>query len=59
MNDNGKTKQLHDFEQGAAIMADSLPPYWWRLYSNMVREGFSEEQAMRLLATWIVSCKTS
>ena len=41
------------FEQGVAMLGDTLPPLWWRLYCNCKEQGFTEEQAMLLLRTHI------
>lgn len=47
--DKDKARQLHDFEQAAAMNAENFPPMWKRMYENLVKEGFTEDQAMRIL----------
>jgi hypothetical protein len=42
-----------EFDQSSALVADSLPPMWWRLYTGLIKEGFTKEQAMELLKTFI------
>lgn len=46
-------KDVQNFDEVTTMMANSFPPYWWKLYSNLVKEGFSESQAMDLLKTYI------
>ena len=36
-------------------MADLMPPVWKRLYDNLEAMGFTEEEAMKLLQTFILS----
>ena len=44
-----------DLDQSMAMIADTFPPLWRRLYFNMTCEGFTEDQAMRLLIAYISS----
>lgn len=46
-------KESQKFDQGAAFLGDALPALWWRMYNNMLLSGFSEEQAMSLLRTYV------
>ena len=41
------------FDQGASFIGDDLPAMWRRLWERMLEVGFSEEQAMVLLQTYI------
>lgn len=41
-------------EQVMAEIADRMPSFWFRMYSNCIREGFSETQAMDLVKTHIL-----
>lgn len=46
-------------DQATAALADHLPALWWRLYSNCVKCGFTPDQAIDLLHTYIeTTCKT-
>lgn len=48
-----RTEQLRAFDQAAAFVTESLPPMWRRLYLNSIAEGFSQDQAMKILQTYI------
>ena len=47
MDDLSKT------DQSMAIIADTFPRFWWRMYSNCKAEGFTDEQAFDLVALYI------
>jgi len=34
-------------------MADSLPPFFRRVFVNLNKEGFDQKQSMEILKTWI------
>ena len=40
---------LHQLEQALTAMAENLPPYWRRMFLRLMEEGFTEDQAMRVL----------
>lgn len=42
-----------ELEQGMAYVADTIPMYWWRMFTNLKDAGFTEAQAMQLLCTYI------
>ena len=48
-------KELSNFDQAAAQLADSLPPMWRRLYDNCQLSGFTPEQSWTLLTVYIFS----
>ena len=48
-----KSEQFQQFEQNSAMMADVFPVTWRRIYVNLVREGFTEEQSLSLLKAYI------
>lgn len=48
-------KQIAELDQALRLAADSMPPLWRRLYHNCVSEGFTEDQAMQLVKTFIIS----
>lgn len=48
-------KEQSDFEQSVAAIAESYPPMWRRMYLNLLSEGFSKDESMDLLKTFILS----
>jgi hypothetical protein len=42
-----------NFDQSAAFMGDNFPPLWWRLFTKMIDEGFTPDQALALLRAYI------
>ena len=46
-------KELQEFEQGAASLAENLPPMFRRFFVNLNNEGFDQKQSMEILKTWI------
>jgi hypothetical protein len=46
-------KEQAKFDQSAAALAEVLPSAWKQLYDGLMKEGFTEEQTMRLLSVWI------
>lgn len=57
-DEQDKTKEMHDYEQACAMLAETQPPMWWRLYGNLQKEGFTKEEAMKLLCAWIQNLKS-
>lgn len=47
------------FDQSSAFIADSFPETWWRMFSNLKNKGFSEEQALDILKTYITAICSS
>ena len=45
--------QIAEIEQSAAAMNERLVPIWYSMYKALVKEGFTEGQALDLLKTWI------
>lgn len=45
-----------DFDQAKSTLAETFPPWWRELYVSCIREGFSEEESMDLVKTYILSC---
>ena len=45
--------ELAGLGESCDVLADTLPPFWWQLFRNLMKEGFTEMQAMRLLITYI------
>jgi len=48
-------KEIAKFEQGISALSEILPSAAWSLYSEFLKQGFSEAQAMELVCTWIMS----
>lgn len=48
-----KTNQLHELEQALATLAENCPPMWHRLYINMQSEGFTKDEAFKLLVAYV------
>ena len=48
-----KPDESAKIDQTMAWMVESLPSLWWGLYENLVMKGFSKEQALTLLITYI------
>lgn len=48
MLEAGKQAQL---DQAAECFGDTVPPLLWKLYSGLLRQGFTEAQALSLCAT--------
>lgn len=46
-------KRQQRLEQSSAMIAENMPPFWRRLYLNCKSEGFTEQQAMSILRTYI------
>lgn len=46
-------KALHDLDESTTLMASIMPTLWWNLKVNLVKDGFSEEEAMSLLRCYI------
>jgi hypothetical protein len=51
-------EQESSFDQGTAFLADSLARFWRRMYSNLLEEKFTEDQAMRILLVYIKASST-
>lgn len=45
----------HDIDQTAALIRDTMPSLWYGLYCRLQEEGFTEQQAMELLKTYVIS----
>lgn len=45
--------QRAELDQCEAALCDLLPPFWFSMYSSLTTVGFTPEQAMDLLKTYI------
>lgn len=53
-------KRRAEMDQLIALMVDSYPPQWRQLYLALLKEGFSEGEAIELLKTYITAtCSVS
>ena len=46
-------KVLAEFDQASQLVAETIPPLLYRLYVNLVDEGFTSEQAMDLVKSYL------
>lgn len=46
---------ITELDQALAQSVDTFPTLWWGIYKNCIKEGFTEEQTMELLKTWIIA----
>jgi hypothetical protein len=46
-------EMVSELDGGFKAMSDMLPPHWGSIYKGCLTEGFTEEQAMRLLLKYI------
>ena len=49
-----QSREKQQFDQSSAELADMFPPQWWRLYSNLQKEGFTPSEALELVKMWIL-----
>lgn len=54
-DDFEKTRKAQEFEQASALVADTYPPVWRRMYNNCKNEGFDDRQSMKLVMVHILS----
>jgi hypothetical protein len=47
-------KKNSEFEQNRSVLVEMLPPLWRGLYLGCINEGFTEEDAMRLVCAQIL-----
>lgn len=48
-----KAKRVSDMDQALATISENFPPMWRRMFENFKTEGFTEEQALRLVCTHV------
>ena len=48
-------KEKAELDQGVALIAETMPPMWNRMYENLKGEGFNGVEAMKLLQTYILA----
>lgn len=54
-NDGLTPEQQRQFDEGAALLGDSLPGLWRRMYENCITHDFTEQQAIELVKAYILS----
>lgn len=50
-----RTRREMELDQSMAMFADRMPPLWWRMYRNLLNQGFSEIRAFELLKVYIAA----
>ena len=48
-------KKQAEYEQGTAALIEMLPPLWRGLYIGCVEQGFTGQDALDLVRTYIMS----
>jgi hypothetical protein len=48
-----ENKEIHNLDQAAAMIADTLPPMWKRMYDRLLEEGFDADKAMQILKAYV------
>ena len=48
-------KAMADWSQAIAGLTEMCPPMWWGLFKGCKEQGFTDEQAMRLVIAFIKS----
>jgi len=51
-------KDIHNIEQGAALVKEHFTPVLWAFYSGLVDAGFSEQQALYLTNSYMLTILT-
>ena len=46
-------QEIHDFEQNLAGLLDMMPTALFGFYSRLIKEGFSDEQAILFTLKWM------
>lgn len=46
-------KKIAEFEQSIAMLVETFPPMLWRLFTGLVKEGFTEAQALHLTGEYL------
>lgn len=44
-----------ELEQSQAALTEMLPPLWHGLYQGCVKEGFTPQEALRIVETYILA----
>ena len=52
-------KEVSEADAAMAMVADTYPAMWHRMYTNLVKEGFTEPQAMAVLLTFVQAMTSS
>ena len=51
-------KQISSFDQASSSIIETIPSFIRNLYLKFVEEGFSEQQSMELVKTYLQSMTT-
>ncbi len=52
-------KKQGELDQALAMVADNWPPVWFRIFTNLKERGFTEDQSMDLLKTYIIATQAT
>jgi len=50
-----ESKKQSDLDQAGAFLGDHLPALWSRMFKGLIAQGFTGEQSMTILTTYIMS----
>jgi len=50
---NEQAQRIRDLQESATLMIDNLPQLWCGLFRKCVEEGFTEQQALELVKTFV------
>lgn len=45
--------KVHELDQSLTLVEQSFPGHWFRMYLELMKAGFQEHQAMRLLENYV------
>lgn len=48
-------KELAKADQVLSMIADMLPPVWWNLFDGCIEKGFTRDEALSILKTYIAT----
>ncbi len=48
-------KDRAEFDQGKATLVEIYPPLWWGLYEANMKLGFTPDQSLDLIKTYMMS----
>jgi hypothetical protein len=53
--DGNRLKNESEFEQATSYLANQLPSFWKRMYDKCQEQGFSKQESLLLVNTYILS----
>lgn len=55
MSEGISPRDVAKADQGFSALAEMFPPHWRRVFNALEESGFTEEQSMRILDTYIMA----